>query len=943
MTTSSLLPIVDAGDFQELFIRKLYWNNPDRRQPLTVTVDDTSYGLTQVAGFKGLRVWVCDRAPSSTVQREIDLLIGKDSAEHLVIFCGTDHQDWRWPRRAQTGGVNAKLMMHRHVVGETDQHLDQQLQAVKIDLDRETTLVELLTRMRSAFDIESETESAKAARLMGTLYSELDASGLADNEATLLLARILFLLFGDDTNMWGPNQADLFMNYVDGHTTDGNLHQKLQDAFHIADTPTNPKGSRPDIPDAHPLARLPYINGGLFTQPLHLPALNHGFRSALLDAGAFDWSLISPAVFGSMFQTVKNKVARRAMGEHYTTETNILRTLRPLFLDELEERLERSWDDKGQLSRLLNALADIRVLDPACGCGNFLVVAYRELRAIELQALLRRRELDISDKVYARPSARSSDSPFQQVIDVSQHVSVTIDHFYGIEIEEWPARIAETAMLLVDHLANQRMEQEFGSSPNRLPIKIAPIIVHGNAIRTDWATVVPPTPNLVIVGNPPFVGYDDRTKAQKQDLENVWHTTRIGRLDYVTAWYAKASQLFGRNGYEGQFAFVSTNSVAQGEPVPLLFRPLFEEGWHIKFAHQTFWWTSEAPGPAASVHCVIIGMQKGKPSTPVLYTYPDPRGLPVPVVVRQCINAYLVDATNVIVDKTTRPISPLVRPVKNGSVAGDTTSGEENLGGLVMSIAEADEIRQTDPVAAKYLRPFIGGQDFLKGKYRYCLWMTDFQADDDARSIILSRRLANVRSVREKSTEESTRLIAKTPWLFKHIAQPESPYICIPRTVTLSRPYLAVGYMTPDYIVSNGSFWAEDPDGLVFSIISSAMFMAWQLAVGGRLKSDPRFANTLVWNTFPMPSVSRAVQKDLMQAGRDILSARDARSGASLADLYQPSAMSADLQNAHRTLDGIMDRAFGATSGCADNDERLRLLFRLYAKMTGQSVEEALF
>lgn len=361
MSTNRLLDLVDTRDFRTLFIDELGWSNPDQPD-LVIELDNEAFTLTQVAGYKGLRIWHCAVIPSRKTQRMIDVLVGKGNHERLVIFTNEDRQEWRWPRRAQLGSANAKLLVHQHLVGDRATHLTQRLQAIELDFDQDITLVALLDKMRDAFDYEAETASVAAARLMGTLYTQLEIAGVGEHDATLLLARLLFLLFGDDANMWKPE--GLFERYLRDHTTAINLHENLQELFEVLNTDE----SKRILPEGSPYAQFRYINGGIFGDRLRLPALSVAFRDALLDACEFDWSTISPAVFGSMFQTVKNKAARRHGGEHYTTEENILKTIRPLFLDEYRGRLKRAWEDKGQLTRLHNDLATLRFLDPAFMC-----------------------------------------------------------------------------------------------------------------------------------------------------------------------------------------------------------------------------------------------------------------------------------------------------------------------------------------------------------------------------------------------------------------------------------------------------------------------------------------------------------------------------------------------------------------------------------------------
>ena len=491
MTENRLLDLVDRRDFRTLFIDELGWDNPDQPD-LTIELGAETFTLKQVAGYKGLRILHCPVLPARRTQRMIDVLVSKDNYERLVIFTSADKQEWRWPRRARLGSANAKLLVHEHIVGDRTTHLTQRLRAIELDFDENIPLVRLLDKMRDAFDHESETASVAAARLMGTLYTELEISGVGEHEATLLLARLLFLLFGDDADMWKPE--GLFERYLRDHTAPESLHTDLLGLFEVLNT----KESQRDLPADSPYADFRYVNGGLFGGPLRLPQLSSSFRAALLDACDFDWSVISPAVFGSMFQTVKSREARREGGEHYTSEVNILRTIRPLFLDEYSNRLEEAWDDKAKLRRLHSEIGQARFLDPACGCGNFLVVAYRELRALELEILKRLRDLDMVH-------VASRKVPLAQLsLDVTGDIRVTLDHFYGIEIEEWPARIAETAMLLVDHLANQQMAVEFGFAPDRLPIKLAPAIHRANALELDWESVLPAGSNVVVFGNPPF-------------------------------------------------------------------------------------------------------------------------------------------------------------------------------------------------------------------------------------------------------------------------------------------------------------------------------------------------------------------------------------------------------------------------------------------------------
>ncbi|MFF0637811.1 class I SAM-dependent DNA methyltransferase [Nocardia sp. NPDC004151] len=909
MTDNRLLDLVDRCDFRTLFIDELGWNNPDRPD-LSIEVDDDTYTLHQVANYKGLRIWHCPVLPPRKIQRQIDVLVGKDNQERLVIFTDGRRQEWRWPRRAQLGSTNAKLLVHEHLVGDRSTHLAERLQAIELDFDEDLPLVELLDRMRDAFDHEAESASVAAARLMGTLYTYLETAGVGEYDATLLLARLLFLLFGDDADMWEP--TGLFERYLRDSTTPEDLDRQLIDLFGALDTPDDQR----DLEADSPLAQFRYINGGLFHGPLRLSQLPAGFRDTLLEACEFNWSVISPAVFGSMFQTVKSKEARRHGGEHYTTEENILKTIRPLFLNEYRDRLKRAWDDKGQLTRLHNDLAKLRFLDPACGCGNFLIVAYRELRALELEILKRRRDLDTLD------GTSSGGDRAQLTLDVSAEIKVTLDHFYGIEIEEWPARIAETAMLLVDHLANQNMAEEFGVAPDRLPIAIAPTIIHANALHTDWAAVVAPSAHVVIMGNPPFHGPKERSPRETADLQLVWGPEYDGFLDYVAGWYKKATEYFGQT--QGQWAFVSTNSVSQGQAVPALWGHVFEMGWRVKFAYRSFPWKTEAPGGAA-VHCVIIGFTRSAGEATLIE--PSAGGHAVCRIPVPSINAYLVDGPNVLVTKRMRPLSPGLPEVDAGSKAVDW--------GYLTVEPDDYEAVAADPVAAKYLRPYRGGDELINGDERWCLWFVDADLEELEQSDLIAARLAGVKQKREASPKAATRRIADTPHLFGEIRQPAVDYLGIPQTFTDNRAFATVARLSADVVASIKLFTSPDPDGYLFAMISSSMFMVWQRTVGGRLKSDPSFTNTIVWNTLPLPEVSNTLKQEIIAAGKGIVTARQCHPDWSLAQLYNPVSMPSEVLEAHNRLDLVVDHAFGCAAGPTAR-KRQEVLFKRYLQLRGR-------
>lgn len=769
---------------------------------------------------------------------------------------------------------------------------------------------------------EQEEASIRAARVMADLYEALDGSGYSDHEASIFLIRTLFCLYGDDAGLW---ERDLFTEFLETRTREdgSDLGAQLAVLYQTLKTPVECRQSTLD----ELTARFPYVNGGIFEERLNIPSFSSAMRDELMRACAFDWSGISPAVFGSLFQAVKSPEARRELGEHYTSETNILKTLGPLFLDDLQERFAEHTHDLTKLKELRQELRDLQIMDPACGCGNFLVVAYRELRRLDTEMLKRIRELEL---------ARKNNDEFQATMffdDRGEHaeIMVRLDHFFGIEIEEWPARIAQTALHLAHHQANREMERLLGQAPSILPLKASAHITIGNALRTDWTRVCPPSPSVRIVGNPPFIGQYMRSTEQTDDLRSVWGDGYDGYLDYVTGWFIKASHYFQSVPNGGRFAFVSTNSIAQGAPVAALFRPLLEGGWRIRFAHQTFAWTSEAPG-AAAVHCVITGFDRGAPhekARPVLFTYStlkaQPEALPV-----DHINPYLVEGPDIFIEKRTSPRSPSLPAVHYGSKPAD--------GGHLIVEAKDYPRFAADPIAAKYLRPFRMGREVVQGLDRWCLWMDteDFDPRDIERSRLLKERVQACQTWREKQSHTGDAWkLRDIPYLMRpNKNRPLHPYAAIPAVVSGSRQFFTCAHYSESVIAGNKVFTAIDMDGFLFAIISSSMFITWQKAVGGRLKSDLNFSNKIVWNTLPLPEVSDKQRAAIIAVGQGVLDARAEQPGVSLADMYNPLAMAPSLLKAHRILDRAVDRAFGARKALETNEQRLTILFKRYQEMT---------
>ncbi|MGO3099660.1 DNA methyltransferase [Corynebacterium variabile] len=772
---------------------------------------------------------------------------------------------------------------------------------------------------------EEEEASIHASKLMANLYTAMLGDADADEavgddaptnpeeedwqvqKTSVFLTRVLFLLYGDDAGLW---EEDLFYRFVLYDTTGETLGSRLNALFQVLNTPEN---RRRRVPEE--MAKFPYVNGSLFADQWPQDFFDDEMRDALLDACRFHWTRISPAVFGSMFQLVKSKEARRADGEHYTTETNILKVIEPLFLDELRDKANRLVHNKSTTVKALrefrDSLAQMVFLDPACGCGNFLVVAYRELRQIETAIIV---------------ALRAKEGQQTASMDVSLDQRMNIGQFHGFELNWWPAKIAETAMFLVDHQANRALAAAVGDAPDRLPITITAHIRHGNALQLGWEYEIPRTGGATYVfGNPPFLGHISRSKEQVAEMHEIWGTKDISRLDYVTCWHAKSLDLL--NDRVGAFAFVTTNSITQGDQVPRLFGPIFDAGWRIRFAHRTFAWNSDAPGKAA-VHCIIVGFDRVDVPRPQLWDYPDVKGGAVAIEVHNQINGYLVDGPSVLVNKASSPLSPELAPAYFGNMARDG-------GNLIVEAEDYDEVI-ADPIAAKYVRPFRGSRELMHNKDRWCLWLVDLNPADIRRSPILKTRLDAVASFRRDSKAASTRKMADTPHLFGQRSQPDTDYLCLPKVVSETRRYFTVQRYPAEVIASDLVFHAQDPDGLQFALASSSMFITWQKTIGGRLKSDLRFASTLTWNTFPVPELDGKTRTSIIKAGQGVLDARALHPDRSLADAYAPLAMDPALVKAHDKLDREVDKAFGSERKLTTERQRLEILFTRYAEMTAE-------
>ncbi len=760
----------------------------------------------------------------------------------------------------------------------------------------------------TSFEAEEEA-NLRATGLLATIHDELLEFRYPAHDTRVLLVRLLYCLFADDTGVWAHR---LFEDFIDVKTNlDGSdLGLRVNELFELLDTHEDSRLANLDST----LVEFPYVNGALFTERLRSWTGSPGIRRALLDACGFEWSRISPVIFGSLFQNVMTAPERRSLGAHFTSERDIMRVIRPLFLDRLEADFERaSTAREGRLNRLRefhDKLASLTFLDPAAGVGNFLLLTFRELRRLELSTLLAIRDAD--------PRWH----PTAQVTDVESLIRVTPGQFYGIEIEEFPARIGETAMQLVDHMANVDVGAAFGRHFVRLPIQATAKIVVENALTADWAEVLPPDRCSFILGNPPFIGISLRTAAQTTELQAVWGRGYHGTLDYVSGWYRKAID-YGAD-HDIPIALVSTNSITQGEQVAPLWDPILAAGYQIAFAHQTFAWRSEARG-AAHVHVIVIGLEKS-PRTRTLYEYADLAAEPVARVVAN-INPYLVEVETGPVHGRATPIARDLPEVSYGNKPTD----DGNL------IIEPEDIGPflADPIASRYVRRYIGARELIHNEERWCLWLPGLEAGDLGRSPLLRARVDAVASFRAASAAAPTREYGR-PTLFRQISQPATRYLGIPVHVSETREYFLSGYFDPDVIASNANFIAPDPSGVAFAVISSSMFISWQRVVGGRLKSDLRFNKLLSWNTFPLHPLTAAQRSELIAAGQVVLEARALYPDASLATLYERHGIPGPLLDAHRALDRVVDKLIARRARVASEHDRLRALFLRYKELSDE-------
>lgn len=782
------------------------------------------------------------------------------------------------------------------------------------ELPDQLYLLDFLIDPQRARIKREEKVSITAGTLIGRLYSLLRQqyidpdSSESQHSLNVLCVRLVFCLFAEDAELF---EKDAFYNYLKDIPA-SHIRSALQELFHALNTPVDQR----DPYSAQDLLRFPYVNGGLFAQEEVIPHFTDEIKTVLLDEVSqnTNWSSISPTIFGGVFESTLNPETRAHGGMHYTSPENIHKVIDPLFLDslkaELEDILEKPGITKAKRKRNLNQfhdkLASLTFFDPACGSGNFLTETYISLRRLENKVL----------------SVLADDQTSLGFDDINASpLKISLDQFFGLEINDFAVSVASTALWIAQLQANREAEMIITRNIEDLPLHDAAHIHQGNALRTDWNDVLPAKKCSYVIGNPPFLGYSRLGKEQKTDRLAIFGKPG-GVLDYVACWYRVAANYM--QGTTAEAAFVSTNSICQGQQVTPLWKPLFEMGIHINFAHRTFTWSNES-ADQAHVYCVIVGFSYVERAEKFAWNYP--KGVVEKEKVKQ-LNGYLADAASVFLERRSKPLCD-VPPMVRGNQPTDA-------GFLLMTPEERDELVCIEPEAEQYIRKFSMGEEFIKGKDRYCVWLVDCPPQKIAKMPAVRERVLGVKKTREKSAKAATRKKAEIPWRFDEIRyEGEGIYIGIPKVSSQRRKYIPLGFVYDGMIPGDKLYFVPTDSLFVFGVLMSQFHNAWMRVVGGRLKSDYSYANNIIYNNFVWPTSTDFQQKCIEDCAQAVLDARMQYVGSTLADLYDPDNefLYPALTNAHQELDKAVEAAYGVEFG-RDEQKIVAHLFDLYAHKT---------
>lgn len=768
----------------------------------------------------------------------------------------------------------------------------------------------------------------KAAVNMAKLFDAIKEDNPDDSPEfihglNVFLSRLLFCFFAEDTHIFKDNQ---FTNAIDSHTqADGSdSHDYLNTLFDVLNTPEDKRHNLPTYLNA-----FPYVNGGLFKDKLPAPVFTKSSRAAMLSSGDQDWSAINPDIFGSMFQAVISTGQRGTLGQHYTSVPNIMKVIEPLFLNDLYKDFDTVKGNPKKLMSLLERLSNLKIFDPACGSGNFLIIAYKELRKLEMLIIRELQKLNSIAKQFAPGSEQLSIIPKAQLelaakFQVELFSRIHLSNFYGIEIDDFAHEIAKLALWLAEHQMNMEFNNEFGRTNPTLPLKEAGQIVLGNAVRLDWDQVCPKAEvdEVYLLGNPPYLGSSLQEEEQKLDVQEVFQGKKnFKNLDYIACWFLKASKYI--RGIEAQLAFVTTNSICQGEQVMMLWPHIFDLGQEIGFAHTSFKWGNNAKSNAA-VFCVIIGVRNISTNSKTLFGGHHSKNVPN-------INPYLVPTkTNLILGKRRGPISHLPQM----TYGNKPTDG----GNLLLTPTEKEALVAEYPEAKKFIRRIVGAREFTENLERWCVWIDDDCYEEAKLIKAIQERLELVSEMRRNSKKAATQKLALYPHRFGEIRHQPLNAIIVPRHGSDKREYFPFGFLSSDIIVSDAAQIIYTDEPYVFGVISSGLHMCWIKASCGKIKEDPRYSSSLGYNNFPFPPISTQRKNELTQCAFRILEEREKDSDKTLAELYDPDKMPEGLREAHLQNDLAIERCFRSKPFESD-EERLEYLFKLYEKMIQEEQE----
>jgi len=807
--------------------------------------------------------------------------------------------------------------------------------AIKIaDIDQQIAFFYGWTGDEITDDKHEAIVDRQAADKMKELYSEIEKENLIKfakegnnfrHDLNVFFSRLLFCFFAEDTGLFKKKQfTDAIKTYTNIDGSDLNVFFTY--LFKTLDSETKSGFSTP-------FSEFPYVNGSIFDISRHsivIPNFNAQARHLILDCAKSNWGEINPDIFGTIFQNIVDKQKRDEGGMDYTSVPNILKVIEPLFLDEIRDLFDKYYDDDNKLLKLLDRISKIKIFDPACGSGNFLIISYKKLRELEHAIIARLNELSSTHK-YTKAGLTSL---------------VKLENFYGIEIDDFAHEIAVLSLYLAAHQMNIEFEKQFGRKISIIPLIDIPTIICGNAARLDWQKVCPnightPTKNeqramfnfgdpeqqklpveekiydeIYLIGNPPYKGSKLQTIEQKNDFKIYFENEKYsGNLDYIAIWFIKGTRYISNT--KAKLAFVSTNSVCQGEHVGIMFPKIFNENIEIDFAYTSFKWKNSARDNAG-VSVIILGFRNKSSTKKHIYT----DGICYEV---NNINAYLANSSDVLINKSTNSISKLPK-MSFGSMPNDG-------GFLILSEDEREKIIGLDINSEKYIKKFVGGEDYLHGKIRYCLWIQSADYHDAIENSLIKEHIDNVKNYREKSKRTATNKLSLTPWLFGEIRYKQTPAIMVPNTTSERRKYIPMGIFDSDTIIPNSASAVYNMELWLFAILESRMHFAWIITICGYLGTSIRYSPTLGYNAFPVPPLTNEQKEKLKQSARKILLTRENHSEKTLAEMYDPDKMPADLREAHDENDHIVDQLY-RQKGFINDEERLSMLFNLYEQMT---------